>query len=180
VCAPLSGYLVGRAGPRLPLRLAGASTAAGGALLVGLGERTPLPVLLMAYLSVGIGMGFANAPITNTAVSGLPPTRAGVAGGITSTARQLGSALGIAVAGGFVVDAPPAHLAEASRPGWLLVAGCGLLILVVTLLAPAADGHRKPQAGAQPKSGTGTPATTGRHEDTPPALESSDSSSATS
>ncbi|BCJ42786.1 MFS transporter [Actinoplanes ianthinogenes] len=137
VCAPLSGRLVGRLGPRLPLRLAGASTVLGGLLLIGLSDRTSMAVLLAAYLCAGAGIGFANAPITNTAVSGLPPERAGVAGGIASTARQVGAALGIALAGGLVADAAPAGLAVASRPGWILVAGCGALVLLIAQTAPA-------------------------------------------
>ncbi|TLP50274.1 MFS transporter [Microbispora tritici] len=149
VCAPLSGMLVGRFGPRPPLMLAGGFITAGGLCLAGIGDDTDIRLLSLAYLLVGIGFGFANAPITNTAVSGLPPARAGVAGGITSTARQLGSALGVAAAGSIIAGAPPAHLAEASRPGWLLVAACGLLVLAATLAAPASGG-RKPQAGGQP------------------------------
>ncbi|MEV6026635.1 MFS transporter [Streptomyces sp. NPDC052036] len=131
VCAPWSGRLVGRVGPRLPLTLAGGFTMAGGLCLVGLDRHTSVPLLLLAYLLTGIGFGFANAPITNTAVSGLPPARAGVAAAITSTARQVGSALGIAVAGGLVANATPAGLAHASRPGWLLVAACGLLLALM-------------------------------------------------
>ncbi|AOR36625.1 MFS transporter [Streptomyces fodineus] len=129
LCAPWSGRLVGRIGPRLPLTLAGGFITAGALCLVGLDRHTGLSVLLLAYLLIGIGFGFANAPITNTAVSGLPPARAGVAGAITSTARQLGSALGIALAGGLVANSTPAALAHDSRPGWILVAACGLLLL---------------------------------------------------
>ena len=136
VCAPLSGYLVGRFGPRLPLLLAGGFGAVGGLCLVTLTDHTSLAVLLPAYLCIGIGIGFANAPITNTAVAGLPAERAGVAGGITSTARQFGAALGVAVAGGLVAGAGPAGLAQASRPGWVLVAGCGLLLLAVARVSP--------------------------------------------
>lgn len=135
VCAPLAGNLVGRVGPKLPLRLAGASIVIAGLLLVGLGDRTPMSVLLLGYLFAGIGVGFANAPITNTAVSGLPPERAGVAGGITSTARQLGAALGIALAGGLVTHA---GLAEAVRPGWALVALCGAALWAAAHASPAA------------------------------------------
>ncbi|GAA4592847.1 MFS transporter [Actinoplanes octamycinicus] len=148
VCAPLSGHLVGRYGPRLPLRLAGVSTALGGLLLAGLTDRTPLPVLLAGYLCAGIGIGFANAPITNTAVSGLPPDRAGVAGGIASTARQVGAALGIALAGGLVAETGAADLAAATRPGWVLVAACGLAVLLIAQAAPvsrAAAGARTPE-----------------------------------
>ncbi|BCY14831.1 MFS transporter [Actinoplanes sp. L3-i22] len=146
VCAPFSGYLVGRVGPRLPLRLAGASTVLGGALLIGLGDRTPVAVLLVAYLFVGIGIGFANAPITNTAVSGLPPERSGVAGGIASTSRQVGAALGIALAGGLVADVGPAGLAAATRPGWVVVAACGAVVLVVAGLSPTRPGRGAPTA----------------------------------
>ncbi|MFD7611668.1 MFS transporter [Streptomyces sp. NPDC059828] len=131
VCAPWSGRLVGRTGPRLPLTLAGCFTIAGALCLVGFDDHTGVPLLLLAYLLIGTGFGFANAPITNTAVSGLPPARAGVAGAITSTARQVGSALGIALAGGLAAGSAPAGLAGASRPGWVLVAVCGLLLLVM-------------------------------------------------
>jgi MFS family permease len=137
--------LVGRYGPRPPLMLAGGFITAGGLCLVGVGGHTDIRLLSLALLLVGTGFGFANAPITNTAVRSLPPAQAGVAGGITSSARQFGSALGIAVAGGIIVGAPPADLAEASRPGWLLVAGCGLILLLMTLLAPATTKFRTPQ-----------------------------------
>ncbi|WP_435190473.1 MFS transporter [Streptomyces sp. bgisy126] len=131
VCAPWSGRMTGRAGPRLPLLLAGGFITVGGLCLVRLTPHTNVLLLLAAYALIGIGFGFANAPITNTAVNGLPPARAGVAGAITSTARQLGSALGIALAGGLVTDTSPTGLAHASRPGWILVAGCGALLFLV-------------------------------------------------
>jgi EmrB/QacA subfamily drug resistance transporter len=135
VCAPLSGNLIGRFGARRPLLLAGTFITVGGLNLVGLRPDTSTLHLLLAYLLIGIGFGFANAPITNTAVGGLPQARAGVAGAITSTARQVGSAIGIAVAGGLVAGVGPAGLAHASRPGWLLVTACGLFLFVVARAA---------------------------------------------
>ncbi|MFD5428931.1 MFS transporter [Streptomyces sp. NPDC127084] len=138
LCAPWSGILAGRLGPRRPLILAGGFNAAGGLCLVNLGQDTSVPLILLAHLLIGAGFGFANAPLTNTAVNGLPPSRAGVAGAITSTARQVGAAVGIAVAGGLVAGAGPAHLAAASHPGWLLVAACGLFLFVVARASPPA------------------------------------------
>lgn len=148
--APLSGHLVGRTGPRLPLTLAGGFLAAGGALAwmatSGTGDWA-LGLLLAAYSLLGIGVGFANAPITNTAVSGLPAERTGVAAGITSTARQVGAAAGIAVAGGLVgpglsggSDIHPSDLATMG-PGWaiVVVAGLGLLGLVTVTGRTAAS-----------------------------------------
>ncbi|WP_438319530.1 MFS transporter (plasmid) [Streptomyces sp. HUAS TT3] len=145
LCAPWSGRLVGRVGPRRPLVLAGAFMAAGGLCLVGLAEDTSVLLLLAAYLLIGIGFGFANAPLTDTAVGGLPKARAGVAGAVTSAARQVGAAVGIALAGGLVAGAAgPGAIAAASRPGWGLVAGCGVVLLVV---ARASRGGAGPKAG---------------------------------
>ncbi|MFF0545717.1 MFS transporter [Nocardia thailandica] len=130
VCAPVSGYLVGRVGARLPLLLAGGCLVLGGALLLG-SSGADTSLLAAAYLAVGIGVGFANAPITDTAVAGLRPERAGVAGGTASTARQLGTAVGVALAAALVAGVPAERLAAAATPGWLVVAGCGVLLLWV-------------------------------------------------
>lgn len=146
VCAPLSGYLVGRVGARPPLVVAGGSLLAGGGLLFGLaGGSGGLLPLLGAYLLVGVGVGFANAPITDTAVSGLPPERAGVAGGTASTARQVGTAIGVALAGSLVAGAGPGGFAGASRPGWSVVALCGAALLVTAWTARA---RRSGRSGA--------------------------------
>ncbi|MFJ6729227.1 MFS transporter [Streptomyces sp. NPDC091281] len=131
LCAPLAGRLVARSGPGLPLVLAASAFTAGGLCLVRLGPDTGVALLLAAHLLIGTGFGFANAPLTTTAVDTLPPDRAGVAGAITSTARQLGAALGIAAAGVLLAGTTPAHLPRATHPGWLLVTGCGLFLLVV-------------------------------------------------
>ncbi|KUH35669.1 MFS transporter [Streptomyces kanasensis] len=147
LCAPFSGRLVGRSGPRLPLTLAAGFLTAGGLCLVGLDDDTGVALLLLANGLVGVGFGFANAPITNTAVSGLPAQRAGVAGAITSTARQFGAAVGIAVAGGLVAGVPPAGLAHASRPGWFVVAACGALLFLVARASRQAPGVTAPRDG---------------------------------
>ncbi|MFF5448728.1 MFS transporter [Streptomyces sp. NPDC012888] len=131
VCAPWSGRLTARRGPRVPLTLAGAFLTAGALLLTTLGPGTPAALLVLALALTGTGFGFANAPITNVAVGGLPPARAGVAGAITSTARQLGASAGTALAGGLVASAAPADLAGASRPGWFLAAACGASLFLV-------------------------------------------------
>lgn len=135
ICAPLAGRLVARVGPRQPLVLAAMFLAAGGLALVRLTDTTPTALLLLAYLLIGAGFGFANAPITNTAVSALPAERAGAAGAITSTARQVGSAIGIAVAGGIVTHRAAGQLAQASHLGWIIVSACGVSLLVVARAA---------------------------------------------
>ncbi|MHA6740576.1 MFS transporter [Rhodococcus erythropolis] len=139
ICAPLSGILVGRFGARLPLLIAGSFTALGGLCLVSLDNSTGTATLLIAYLFLGIGFGFSNAPITNTAVNGLPRSQAGLAGGITSSARQFGAALGVALAGGMIAGSAHSDIAEASRAGWILVVACGLVVLVIALVAGGSE-----------------------------------------
>ncbi|WP_041815656.1 MFS transporter [Rhodococcus erythropolis] len=139
ICAPLSGILVGRFGARLPLLIAGSFTALGGLCLVSLDNSTGTSTLLVAYLFLGIGFGFSNAPITNTAVNGLPRSQAGLAGGITSSARQFGAALGVALAGGMIAGSAQSDIDEASRAGWILVVACGLVVLVIALASGGSE-----------------------------------------
>ncbi len=96
---PISGRLVARSGTRLPLVIGGLGIAASGCLLLTLDTDTPLLLVVAAYVVFGIGFGMINAPITNTAVSGMPLAQAGVAAGVASTSRQVGSALGRGRAG---------------------------------------------------------------------------------
>ena len=102
--SPFSGRLVGRRGSRLPLCAAGALLAAGTALLIFLRPETPYLLLAVSYLLIGLGFGAVNPPITNTAVSGMPLSQAGVASAVAGTARQLGSVLGVAVLGSVVTS----------------------------------------------------------------------------
>jgi len=131
ICAPLSGRLVAAHGARLPLGLAGLMTAAGALLLVRLAPDTPQFQLLAAYALIGVGFGMVNAPITNTATSGMPRAQAGVAAAVASTSRQTGSCLGVAISGCIVAGTSGARFTEASHLAWALMAGCGLVILVL-------------------------------------------------
>ena len=136
--APISGRIIGSRGPRLPLLIAGVAMTAGGALLTGLTNGTSVGRLLLPYVIFGVGFGMVNAPITNTAISGMPRDQAGVAAAIASTSRQIGQTLGVAVVGSVVTSALvgslPHGFAVASHVGWWIVTGCGLLVLVVGML----------------------------------------------
>ncbi|MGH3404440.1 MAG: MFS transporter [Streptosporangiaceae bacterium] len=137
-CAPLSGRIVGSRGPRLPLVLAGPCIAVSGLMLTQLTATTSMAWLIASYVIFGVGFGLVNAPITNTAVSGMPRSQAGVAAAIASTSRQVGGSLGVAIIGSVVVSALIGPLrtgfATASHAGWWIVAGCGVLVLLFGLL----------------------------------------------
>ena len=133
VVGPLSGRLVGRVGPRPSLLVGGAGICASALMLTELSPSTSHAWLVAAYVVFGIGFGAVNPPITNTAVSGMPPAQAGVAAAIASTSRQIGASLGIAIVGAVAVASTgsPAVLAAASHTGWWIIAGCGALVFLL-------------------------------------------------
>jgi EmrB/QacA subfamily drug resistance transporter len=148
LAAPAAGALVGRRGPRIPLVASGAAIAAGGALLLGLSPATSYPWLALAMAVLGAGLGLVNPPITNTGVTGMPPSQAGVASAVISVTRQFGSVLGVAVMGamlnaslhtGLAAGSPrPQALSAATHGPWLLTVACGLLVAVTGLVTTSA------------------------------------------
>jgi MFS family permease len=75
------------------------ATVVSALMMTQLTATTPLPFLLLTYVIFGIGFGMVNAPITNTAVSGMPKAQAGLAAAVASTSRQIGASLGVALGG---------------------------------------------------------------------------------
>jgi EmrB/QacA subfamily drug resistance transporter len=139
VCAPLSGRIVGARGPRLPLLLAGVAMSGSGVVLATrFAADSPTVLLLAGYVVFGIGFGLLNAPITNTAVSGMPRAQAGVAAAVASTSRQIGSALGVAVIGAVMangVGAGGQAFTSDGRTAWWIIACCGIAVLAVGALS---------------------------------------------
>ncbi|MEU8541157.1 MFS transporter [Streptomyces sp. NPDC048717] len=136
--SPLTGRLVAARGPRLPLLVAGAALALGGGASRWLGPHTPLPMVLATYLLFGVFLGTVNPPITNTAVSGMPRSMAGVAASLASAGRQTGTTLGVAVSGTIVAAAPPGDgpaFTGAAHGVWWTVAGLGLGIVLLGLVS---------------------------------------------
>lgn len=137
ICSPLSGRLVGRYGTRPPLLIASAAMALSGLMLTQLGADSRIETLLLAYAVFGIGFGAVNAPITQTAVSGMPKAQAGLAAAIASTSRQTGASLGVAIAGTVVGSqaADGERFVDATHAFWWCVVGAGAMILVLGLLS---------------------------------------------
>ncbi|ARZ70245.1 MFS transporter [Streptomyces albireticuli] len=100
---------------------------ASGVMFAGFDARSSDLTMITAYVLFGIGFGLVNAPITNTAVSGMPRSRAGVAAAVASTSRQVGSSLGVAVIGAAVA-------AGLQLTGWWIITGCGAAVLLLGTL----------------------------------------------
>jgi EmrB/QacA subfamily drug resistance transporter len=139
ISSPLSGRIVGSRGPRLPLVCAGLAITVSAMTLTGLTVSTSTISLVISFLLFGLGFGLIGAPITFTAMAGMPTSQAGVAAAVTSTSRQVGSALGVAVIGSAVVSALNGTIKTgfvgATHIGWWLIAGCGVVVLALGVIS---------------------------------------------
>jgi len=99
VGAPLSGAMITRLGPRLPI-VTGMLLAA--VALVGLsrlGAASSPNDTILWFLLLGLGLSPVMVGATDVIVGNAPVELAGVAGGLQSTAMQVGGTLGTAVLG---------------------------------------------------------------------------------
>lgn len=133
VLSPLAGRVSARRGPR-PVMITGAALAAAG--MLGLATVTPAGGywrVLVALACVGLGIGTFTAPVVAVAIRALPPDKSGLASGINNTARQVGTALGVAVFGA-VAGSPafPGHFVLALRVAGGVAAALWLVVLAAT------------------------------------------------
>ncbi len=138
IFSPLSGRMVGRYGARPSLVISGLMIAVASTVLVLLPENAAVWTLMLVFAVFGIGFSMVNAPITNAAVSGMPLDRAGAASAVTSTSRQIGVSIGVALCGsiagaalaaaGSPHGAAPVNFADAARPLWSTCVVLGIVI----------------------------------------------------
>jgi EmrB/QacA subfamily drug resistance transporter len=144
--SPFAGRLQGRFGARW--------VVVGGALLGGLGvldfalldADSPFVAAVPGYFLVGVGYGTAVPAISAVAMGAIEVERAGVASGVLNTARQVGSAVGlaalgsiaIAVAGGSLSN--PGDFVSGMRAAMLVAGALALAASVLTLVGQRARG----------------------------------------
>lgn len=157
----LAGVLSGRA--HLVGGLAG--VALGLLLLCGLSDGASALRLVPGLVVAGIASGLLNTGLAREAIASVPAENAAMGSGVNNTARYMGSALGITVAGLLAAGSPSAvdgwnHIAAAAA-GVSLV--CAVLVFVL-LIAPrpksprfavpdAAGVEMPPRSGQAPRKG---------------------------
>jgi fucose permease len=77
--------------------LLGMTIVAGGVVLLSVGNT--YPPTLAGLILIGVGVGVAQPVAVNALMGSIPPERAGIASGLSSTLTELGSSFGIAVLG---------------------------------------------------------------------------------
>jgi MFS transporter, DHA2 family, methylenomycin A resistance protein len=123
----ISGWLIGRAGSRLPMTLGALIAATGYSLLLTLGPNTPYYIMMPAFLLIPSGMGLGVPAMTTTILSSVERSWSGTASAVLNTARQAGAAIGVAVFGAMVGGSkaeiiPGLHTAAAISTSLLVLA----------------------------------------------------------
>jgi EmrB/QacA subfamily drug resistance transporter len=99
VGSPAAGALINKLGPRLPIVTGMAMAAVAMYGLSRLGAASSPDDTIIWFVLLGLGLAPVMVGATNVIVGNAPAELAGVAGGLQSTAMQLGGAFGTAVLG---------------------------------------------------------------------------------
>lgn len=157
VATTIAARVVGRLGAGRTLVIGQAITAAGLLYL----SRAPVGAtywsdLFPAFLALGIGIGLSGVAVQVVAFTGVRDKVSGLAGGVISTAQEIGAAVGLAVvttaAAAHSADVPPTGGAPVARAimltagfqrGALVAAGFSVAAALTAglLLGPARPAH---------------------------------------
>ncbi|CAM3505649.1 MFS transporter [Nocardiopsis gilva] len=149
VCAPLTGRLAARYGPRPPMLGGLVLGAVGAAFLPLIGPDSSYLVLAPALLGIGLGMGLLTPSVVAAALQAGPPERPGLSSGVNNTARQAAGALGIAVFGAMVHDpSAPADFTSGLHLVGMLSVALWLIAAALTLLTVPRPAELRDRTGS--------------------------------
>jgi MFS family permease len=140
VVTPLAAAIINRSGVREVLVPGSVALIIGSLLLLALTAGTPLPVLVLAGLVLGIPSGFNNLGMQAALYAAAPAEQTGAAAGLLQTARYTGAVLSTSLIG--IV-----YGAAASTRG-LHVLASAIAALSVVLLGASLAYRRGRAAGA--------------------------------
>ncbi|WP_308124840.1 MFS transporter [Streptomyces sp. NEAU-YJ-81] len=147
VASPLSGRVAARVGTHVPA-VAGLLTGAVGLLgWAAVGPHTPYALLVVPLLLAGFGTSFTMPSATIAAMEAAPHEVRGAASGAFNAARQLGSAIGVALFGTLAAASASSAFYAGMRLSAVIAAGCFLGGAVLTAVSgPAARAAPNPSA----------------------------------
>jgi NTE family protein len=153
---PLTAIVVAGPASRMVERFGHRAVAVPGALIWGAGMvyfattlgvgRDFLGGWLPGMLILGVGAGLSLPTLSSAAVGSVPGPRFAIATSLSSVARQLGAALGVAVLIAILGTPTPQQALHAFEHGWLFAGGCFLAgsLLCVALVV---GGHAQDDRG---------------------------------
>ncbi|HYB35672.1 MAG TPA: hypothetical protein VEF72_07780 [Mycobacterium sp.] len=152
VTAPLSGLLTEKFGPRPAMVIGLATVAIGLFSLTNLHADSGYQALLPAFVLLGTGIGLVLTASSDAIIGNASVDDAGVAGGLQSTAVQLGGVLGTTILGSVLSSRVGSVLVDqltgAGTPAPVAAKLAGAKELVAQGVAPAIPGMPTPLAQA--------------------------------
>ncbi|HET9103806.1 MAG TPA: MFS transporter [Solirubrobacteraceae bacterium] len=145
----VASAIAGRVSDRVPTRwliAPGFALVGTGLMLMrGISTGSTWTHLLSGMIVAGVGAGMVSVPLAATAVGVVEPARAGMASGINTTFRQVGTATGVATLGSIFASHIRASVSHALSPGMTPhvagiahAAASGRLGAAVTAASPSA------------------------------------------
>ena len=113
VSAPTAGRLVEHIGNKAMVFIGMILVAVGLFVLGTATVHSGYGLIISSLMLLGIGIGFAIAPATESIMGSLPPAKAGIGSAMNDTTRQVGGALGVAILGSVFASAYTAQLGPA-------------------------------------------------------------------
>jgi MFS family permease len=152
VAGPLSGWMGGRYGARIPLLLGAliSATAFGWLAL----EHAHEWQFLVGTAVMGLGIGFAFAAMANAVVEAVASTETGVATGMNTIMRTIGGSIGAQVAASIVTGSLIAGTSFPKEAGYTEA----FAISATVLLLAAIVALRIPRSGRGAEEGASLPA----------------------
>ena len=162
VSAPLSGVLTQRFGPRPAMAGGLAAVAVALVSLARLTADSGYSALWPAFMLLGAGIGLVLTASSDAIVGNAPVDDAGVAGGLQSTAVQLGGVLGTTILGSVLSSRVGATLYDELTGAGVPTAVAGQLMPTKELVAQGLSANEIPAAPHLPAA-LAQAVTTGSH-----------------
>jgi EmrB/QacA subfamily drug resistance transporter len=154
IFAAPAGRLGARIGQPPVIAAGGLIFAAGFAInLAAVGSTPDYGSFLSGFLLGGVGVGLVLGPLPAAATMSLPPDRFATGTAVFGMARQVGSAIGVAVLVALLADPAPADLFSHLQRGWVFALGTGVVAgaLALAIGSPAEERKEAEVEGLAPQ-----------------------------
>jgi len=157
IFAAPAGRLGAKIGQPPVIAAGGLIFAAGFAINLALLDSTPdyAGSFLPGFLLGGVGVGLVLGPLPAAATMSLPPDRFATGTAVFGMARQVGSAIGVAVLVALLADPAPSQLFDHLERGWWFALGTGVAagLLALAIGSPKRERQEAAVAGLAPQEG---------------------------
>jgi EmrB/QacA subfamily drug resistance transporter len=140
---PLGGTLSDKFGRRWPVVVGTLILLISVSLQTVLQLETPFVWIAASLMLMGVGGGLSGAAMQTSALEAVPPEMSGIAAGLYSTMRYLGSTLGSVLIGVALAGETHAVVGFERAFTWLTIAACGAVVVAWGLPTRGRQGDRE-------------------------------------